>query len=175
MKNEQLKTVKELSNIAKVSKPTIYNRIEKLKGDINKNDIDLYIKKIDDITYLTPKAQVYIYKSLGLEIISLEDIEEKETKNEKTSSTETVSIENKNKELDILKNTLESLEKQLEEKDKQIASLLETINMQAKTKALESAKANNMLDIETRIDENEDKENKHPSRWQRLKQFIKGE
>ena len=47
--------------------------------------------------------------------------------------------------------------------------------MQAKTKALESAKANNMLDIETRIDENEEKENKHPSRWQRLKQFIKGE
>lgn len=163
MKLDGLKTIKEISKLAGVSRPTVYSRLDRLKEEVGDN-IDQYIKILNDTTYLTGKGQAYIFKSLGVKV---EDFRTKK-KEDSNKDPESNTIK---KALKVLEKELEEKNQQLKEKDKQIADLLEIISTDTKARALGSVKDKENSSI---LNYEDQEEKRHPSRWERFKQFLKG-
>ena len=161
MKLDGLKTIKEISKLAGVSRPTVYSRLDRLKEEVGPESIDQYIKSLNDVTYLTSKGQAYIFKSLGVKV---EDFRTK--KKEDSNKDPTIK-----KALEVLEKELEEKNQQLKEKDKQIADLLEIISTDTKARALGSVKDKENSSI---LNYEDQEEKRHPSRWERFKQFLKG-
>ena len=160
MKLDGLKTIKEISKITGVSRPTVYSRLDRLKEEVGPESIDQYIKSLNDVTYLTGKGQAYIFKSLGVKV---GDFTSKEKEDPKDPTIKKV--------VEVLQKELEEKNQQLKEKDKQISELLEIISTDTKARALGSVKDKENGPILTYEDQ---KEKRHPSRWERFKQFLKG-
>lgn len=144
------KTVIEVSKESKKTRQTIYNHLNKLKEDIPESDIDQYFIKYDDVTYLTPLGQIYIYKSLGLTKLA-KRIEKEETKEEPRKD----QAEYTSEYIKSLQDQIKFKDEQIKTKDDQIKSqllqieqLTSVIDRQSQQLAIESGmKAKEYIDL----------------------------
>lgn len=137
MDNKEYITVAEFANRAKISKQRVYQLLNKR---------------------LKPFVQVVDGKKM-LNIKGLEDFNIKEDCSnfqESCSSVEQEIKQDKSATLDLLKTTIEILQKQLDEKDKQIQSLTEALRTeQLQTTAAQALHGKNLMLEDTKITDNE--------------------
>lgn len=156
--NDELLTVAEFAKRAGVSKQAIYSRLDK--------GLKQFVQVVDGQKMLNIKAlQQYNSKEVEQEIQSTFSSVEQEIQENQSS------IEQPCTTLDLLNKTIETLQKQLDEKDKQIQMLTEAL----KTEQLHASQAQALHagTIQQAIDENlnERQEPKKIGFFQRI--FVK--
>lgn len=178
-------TVKELANLAGVSRPTVYKRIEEIERDPNIKTKE-YIVKTDRTTLITKKGQAYILNSLGIVLVDKKGQEDtkKETENANTENANNEpedsgdykepikgNYEANRAEIEALNRTIEILEAQLKEKDRQISKLIDTIHTEEKAKAI-STSAQDIKELKE-IKEAESGDKSHLGFLERIRKYFK--
>lgn len=117
MDNLEFTTVKRLSSDLKVSKQTIYNKIEEIKQETPVNEHSNYFERIGNTLNVKQEAVKMIYYKLGVIYKELPG----DNTTENTLLTETIKT---------LQEQLKVKDEQLKTKDEQILKLTETIQQQ---------------------------------------------
>lgn len=125
------KTIKQIADELNVSKQAVYKRYK------NKlyTEVYPYTHIENNILYIDEQGEKIIKQDFFKSFVDKQPHTETHTDIHTDTHTDTEGV---NKIIDTLNTTIELLNKQLEEKDKQIASLMETIQTQAKGISAES-------------------------------------
>ena len=127
-----MKSVKVLSEELEVSKQTIYNNIKRLNIETRKKENTSYIKKDTDVEKVTQRVNEN-KKKYGFENITV---------NKQETESDNIKIESQNdtQMIEILKNQIETLNKQFEKQEKRHETTIEFYRkeLQQRSKLLEN-------------------------------------
>ena len=172
------KTIKQISEEIGVSKQAVQKRITR---EPLFTELKNYISTIDGVKYIDINGESLIksaYSSFKQQPVS--DTVHKDIPNNQTIVADAVHTDVHS----IIKDTIEALNKQLAVKDKQIEALTEANKTLSETnkslsQSINADRHNNLAEtiIDSQAHQIEEKasEPSKPTRWGRLKQFIKGE